>query len=115
MGTFTLAAKSNSISLSGTGETTLVPADPNGRNHLQALVITTVNAAVGTLTLRSGTAGPTRMVIDYPNAASAPSTPFTIDFDPPLEQDTGKNNNWTIQASANASNYKVTATWVSDN
>lgn len=97
-----------------TAETTIVTADPNFRIHLTGLIVTTLNGAVSTLTLRDKTAGPTRAIFDYPNAASVPGTPLVINFDPPLEQIEGKNNNWTLQASASATGYKVTACYVAE-
>jgi hypothetical protein len=97
-------------SLSGTGETTIVTADPTFTNGLTGLIITTINAAAGTLTLREATGGGTKAVFNLPNAATAPG-PFVVTFDPPLSQ-SAKNNNWTLQASVNASTYNVTAMFV---
>lgn len=92
---------------SGTAETTIVTADPNFANALIGLVITTPNAAAATLTLRDVTAGVARAIFDYPNAASAPSVPFVVMFDPPLSST--KNQAWTIQASAAAAAVHVLA------
>lgn len=92
---------------SGTAETTIVTADPNVGNALLGLVITTANAAAATLTLREGTAGAVRAIFDYPNAASAPSIPLIVNFNPPISQ--LKNNNWTLQASAAAGAIHITA------
>lgn len=92
---------------SGTAETTIVTADPNFPNALIGLIITTPNAAAATLTLRDSTAGNTRAIFDYPNAASAPSVPFIAMFDPPLSST--KNQAWTIQASAAAAAIHITA------
>jgi hypothetical protein len=97
-----------------TAETTIVAADPNFRRNLSGLVITTLNAAASTLTLRDSAAGLTKAVFDYPNAAAVPTTPFIVNFDPPLQQDT-KNTTWTIQASASATGFKITALFVSEN
>jgi hypothetical protein len=96
---------------SGTAETTIVSADPNFRRNLTGLVITTLNAIAGTITLRDSTAGTIRAVFDYPNAAVVPSTPFLVEFDPPMLQSL-PNNNWTLQASANANGYKITTAFV---
>lgn len=93
-----------------TAETTLIAADANFRLDIMGLVITTTNAAAATLTFRDSTGGSARMVIDYPNAALAPSTPFVISFaELPLAQLAGKNNNWTVQASVNAAAFHITA------
>ena len=97
-----------------TAETTIVTADPNFRLHLTGLIVTTLNGAVSTLTLRDKTGGTARAIFDYPNAASVPGTPLVLNFDPPLEQIEGKNNNWTIQASASATGYKVTACFTAE-
>lgn len=99
---------------SGTTETTIVTADPNFRRNLVGLVITTINAVAATLTLRDGTGGTTRAILDYPNAASAPSVPFNVTFDPPLQQ-TLQNNNWTLQASAAAGAIHIVASFVTGN
>lgn len=91
-------------------ETTIVAADANFRLDLIGLIITTSTATAGTLTLRDSTGGVTRMILDYPNAALAPSTPLTLSFvDQPLSQLAGKNNNWTIQSSLSTNSYHITA------
>ena len=97
-----------------TAETTIVSADPATRNLLTALVITTLNAAASTLTLRDSTGGTTRAIFDYPNAASAPGAPLVVTFDPPLAPTSAVNNNWTIQASVSATGYKVNALFVKE-
>lgn len=98
--------------LTGTSETTIIPfiANSNVNNALYGLVITTINAAVGTLTFKDSTGGTIRLVIDFPNAAVAPSYPFVffLPFDRPLYQ-AAPNNNWTCTASANASSYNINA------
>lgn len=99
---------------SGTGETTIVTADPNFRRNLAQLIITTANAAAATLTLRDSTGGTTRAIFDYPNAASAPGAPLVISFQPVLQQ-TAFNNNWTLQASAAAGAVHITASFVTGN
>jgi hypothetical protein len=96
-----------------TAETTIVTADAATRNQLVGLHITTLNGAAGTLTLRDATGGSTRAIYDYPNAASVPSTPLIVSFDPPLDQ-TSTNANWTIQASASATGYKINAFYVKE-
>jgi hypothetical protein len=95
-----------------TAETTIVAADPNFRNLLTGLVITTPNIQAGTLTLRDATGGATRLVVDYPNAAAAPGAPLVLSFNPPLQPSANNNTAWTLQASLNASSYKVVAAFV---
>jgi hypothetical protein len=98
--------------LAGTGEATIIPFIANGQEShaLYGLVITTPNAAAGTLTFRDSTGGTIRLVIDYPNAAVAPGQPFVVflPYDRPLYQ-AAPNNNWTAQASVNASGYNINA------
>ena len=96
-----------------TSETTIVTADAATRNQLCGLIITTANAAAATLTLRDGSAGTIAGVFNYPNAASAPAAPFVVTFDPPLDP-IATNSNWTLQASANASAFYVTAIYKKD-
>ena len=108
-----LRSRSQYTALSGTGETTIVTADAATRNQLVGLIITTTNAAAGTLTLRDSTAGTTRSVLNFPNAALAPAGPLILTFDPPLDP-TSTNANWTLQASVNASGYNVTAIYVKE-
>ena len=99
---------------SGTSETTIVTADPNFRRNLTRLIVTTPNAAAATLTVRDTTGGTARMILDYPNAASAPTAPLVLNFDPPLQQQ-AINTNWTIQASAAAAAIHITADFVTGN
>lgn len=103
-------AKSQATTISAsTSEVTIITADAGAANQLQELVITTNNAAASVLTLRDGTAGTTRELIDYPNAAVAPGAPFVLVFNPPLNQ--AVNANWTLQASVNAGAYHVMAVY----
>lgn len=95
-----------------TSETTFITAGGAGVFlDITQLIITTVDIVVGTLTIKDSTGGTVRMIVDYPNAASAPAAPLIIPFNPPLPQSSA-NNNWTIQASANATHYEVTATFI---
>src|SRR4051812_41949396 len=67
---------SQQTAVAGTGETTIVSAGGAGVfNDLTGLIITTANAAAGTLTIKDATGGTTKIVLNYPNAASAPSSP----------------------------------------
>lgn len=97
--------------VAGTGAVTIIPASGNGARyrHLVALIVTTTNAAAGTLTVSDGTK--TVLVLNYPNAASAPGVPISLRLSFPLEQ-TAPNTAWTVTASANASGYNVTAQYV---
>jgi len=94
--------------ISGTGAVTILAASGNGAifRHLISLTVTTPNAAAATLTLSDG--NKTVGVFNYPNAASAPTTPLNIFFDPPLQQSKA-NAAWTITASVNASGFNCTA------
>lgn len=112
-GNTTAQAQQTAIA-SGTAETTIVTADPSCRRNLVGLVITTVNAAIGTLTLRDATGGVVKGIFNYPNAASAPATPFVVTFDPPLQQN-AINTAWTIQASVAAGAINITASFVPGN
>ena len=95
-----------------TAETTIITAGGAGVfNDLAQLIITTTNAAAATLTIRDATAGTTRMIIDYPNAAVAPSSPFIVDFAVPVPQ-AAANANWTAQASVNAGHFEITAVFI---
>lgn len=104
---------SQSTAVAGTGETTIITApDAGGNNKLKKLTITTPNAAASVLTLRDKTGATARATFNYPNAAAAPSNPLDITFDPPLEQINGQGQNWTLQASVNASGYNVLAEYI---
>jgi hypothetical protein len=96
--------------IAATAETTIVTApDAGGSNKLKKLFITTPNAAASVLTLREKTGGNIRAKFDFPNAAVAPNYPLEVTFDPPLVQNNGLGQNWTLQASVNASGYNVEA------
>ena len=65
----------------------------------------TAGAAAQTITVKDGTAGTTRAVFNYPNAALAPGAPFQAMFPVPLPQ-SAANANWTVtQSVATACNY----------
>jgi hypothetical protein len=106
-----VATQQTTISAS-TSETTIVTAGAAGVfNDIAQLIITTPNAAAATLTLKDATGGTTRGIFNYPNAASAPSTPLVLTFNPPLPQAVAANN-WTLTASANAGTVQITAVYV---
>lgn len=98
---------------SGTGATTIISIGPSGSStryrDLVSLTITTVNAAASVLTISDGTKN--ALLLNYPNAAAAPSTPLQLYFDPPLQQSAG-NLAWTLTPSVNASGYNVTAQFI---
>jgi hypothetical protein len=92
------AAKYQYTALAASGETTIVSAQAGFRRALAGLLITTAGAAAATLTLRDGTGGTTVAVINYPNAAVAPGTPFVWVPPQPIAPQ-AVNTNWTIQNS----------------
>ena len=107
------AAQVTVTTASGTGATPIIPA--SGLNFryrdLVGLVITTVNAAIATLTISDG--NKTVFVLDYPNAASAPSYPLELLFcDIPVQQSGNGNAAWTITPSVNGTSFHITAQWV---
>lgn len=111
MATVAQYAPAIQTAVSGTGANTILAAAGSsaGFRDLVSLTITTPNAAAATVTINDG--GKNQLVINYPNAASAPSTPLQLYFDPPLEQSKA-NSAWTATASANASGYNVTAQYL---
>lgn len=100
--------------VAGTGAVTIIPVGAAGVNFryrdLVALIITTPNAAAATLTISDGTK--TTHVINYPNGALAPGTPYIDHYDPPIEQSGNGNAAWTITASVNASGFNVSAQYI---
>lgn len=89
-------------------ETTLLAAGGAGVfNDIIGLIITTAGLAAQTITVKDATAGTTRMVLNYPNAAVAPASPLVIMFTTPVPQAVA-NNNWTVtQSLGTACNYTV--------
>jgi len=96
-----------------TAETTIVTAGAAGVfNDIASIIISTPNAAVSTLTLRDATgSGTARAILDFPDAVAAPPGVMQLNFVPPMPQAAAANN-WTLQASANASSYHVTVVFV---
>lgn len=94
------------LSVAATAETTLIAAGGAGVfNDIIGIIITTAGAAAQTITIKDGTAGTTRAVFNYPNAALAPGAPFQAMFPVPLPQ-SAANANWTVtQSVATACNY----------
>jgi hypothetical protein len=92
--------------VAATAETTIVTAGGAGVfNDLVQFIITTAGLAAQTITIKDATAGTTRFVLNYPNAAVAPGSPLVFNFDPPIPQATA-NANWTVtQSLATACNY----------
>jgi len=107
-----LVAPQTTAIVASTAETTIITAGAAGVfNDLSALIITTTNAAASIVTIKDATAGTTRITLDYPNAALAPSDAFMINFDPPIPQAVAANN-WTATCSVNAGRYSITAVFV---
>jgi len=107
-----LVAPQTTAIVASTAETTIITAGAAGVfNDLSALIITTTNAAASIITIKDATAGTTRITLDYPNAALAPSDAFMINFDPPIPQAVAANN-WTATCSVNAGRYSITAVFV---
>lgn len=76
--------------------TTIVAAQAAGIfADISAIVITTAGLVAQTITISDGTLS---WIIDYPNAAVAPGTPFYINFDPPLKA-TNAATAWTTTQS----------------
>ena len=95
-----------------TAETTIITAGAAGVfNDLVALIVTTVNAAAATLTIRDATGGTTRMILNYPNAAAAPGAPLVLALPFAIPQAVAANN-WTAQASASATGLNITAVFL---
>ncbi len=96
-----------------TAETTIITA--GGANvfvDLSCLIISTTDAAAATITIKDATGGTTRMVLDYPNAAAAPTgAPIVIPFPIPVPQ-AAANNNWTATVSVNAGAVHITAVFI---
>ena len=91
-----------------TSETTIVAAGGAGVfDDISSIIVTTAGAAAQTITIKDATAGTTRMVLNYPNAAVAPGQPLQLNFNPPLTQ-ASANATWTVtQSAATACNYTV--------
>jgi len=104
---------STQTAIAATTETTIVAAGGAGVfRDLGGLIITTAGAAAQTITIRAGTAGTVKMILNYPNAAVAPGGPLIIMFDRPLPA-LAANATWTAQQSV-ATSCNYTALW-SDN
>jgi hypothetical protein len=79
-------------------------------NDLSGLFITTQSAAIATIAISDG--NNTLLILDYPNAASAPTAPIVIDFTPPLSQSVAATA-WMITCSTvGGKSYHVTAQFV---
>lgn len=82
--------------LAATAETTFITAGAAGVfNDITQLIVTTAGLAAATLTIKDATAGTTRMILNYPNAAVAPGSPLVINFNPPIPQAAAAAN-WTV-------------------
>lgn len=105
------ATPSQASAPTGTGATTIVSASGINFRYrdLVSLTITTAGALASALTISDG--AKTVLVLDYPNAALAPSTPGQFYFDPPLQQSGNGNAAWTLTPSV-SNTYHVTAQYV---
>lgn len=95
--------------VTGAGAHTIVPAsgDSSVTRHIKKLVITTASAAAGTLTLTDGV---TSIVLNYPDAATAP--PFLLELGPiPALK---ANSAWTLTLGTTTNSYNVVAVWSED-
>ena len=87
-------------------ETTVVAAGAASTfRDLVGIIITTAGLAAQTITIKSGTAGTTKFVLNYPNAAVAPGAPLVLMFPVPIPQ-VAAATTWTVtQSLATACNY----------
>lgn len=98
--------------VTGTGAVTIVPASGaagDAPRHIKALVLSTLNAAAATITIKDGTV--TKMVLNLPASATVPLAPVVVAA--PLPQSVG-NTAWTATVSVNAAGVQVTAVWSDD-
>lgn len=112
MPTLREAAPVQQTAVAGTGAVAIINASGINFRYrdLVSIIITTPNAAAATLTISDG--NKTTHVLNYPNAAAAPTSPLEIFIDPPVQQSGNGNAAWTITASVNASGFNVTAQFV---
>jgi hypothetical protein len=95
-----LLNKFQATTISAAAETTIITAGAASTfRDLVGLLITTQGAAAQTITIRDVTAGGTPWIIDYPNAALAPGTPFFVEFASALSQGTAASA-WTATPGA---------------
>ena len=87
-------------------EITVITAGAAGVfNDMVGMVVSTAGLAAQTITIKDATAGTTRFVLNYPNAAVAPAGPLVIMFPVPVPQAAAANN-WTVtQSLTTACNY----------
>jgi len=105
-------AQAVQAAVAGTGAVTILPASGNASVYrdIASLTITTINAALATLTISDG--NKTVAIFNYPNSTTLPpGAPFVITFDTPLAQSL-PNKAWTITASVNASGFNVTTQYI---
>ena len=99
---------SQQTNIAASSETTIVTAGGAGVfNDITDIIITTAGAAAQTITIKDATAGTTRFVLNYPNAAIAPGAPLVLHFSPPLSQAAAAANWTATQSTTTASNYTV--------
>lgn len=98
-------------SVNSSSAVTVINASGNSERyrHLASLLITTTGTAATTLTLSDGTK--TVAVINYPDAAAVPGSPFIWQPSDLIAQ-SAPNAAWTITPSANTNTYNVTVQYV---
>lgn len=97
----------NTVTLTGTTETTLIPAVSGIRHCLQFLIICNNSTTDRvTLSLRDSTGGTVIPLGGFEPNASGKSPAIPFHFPASLEQTTA-NNNWTIQASGTSPNVTI--------
>lgn len=99
----------NTVTLTGTTETTLIPAVSGIRHCLQFLIIYNASSTDRvTLSLRDSTGGTVIPLGGFEPNASGKSPAIPFHFPVSLEQTTA-NNNWTIQATGTSPNVTIVA------
>ncbi len=82
--------------LAANTETTIVTAGAAGVfNDIDYIILSTAGSAAATLSIKDGTGGTTKLVINYPDAALAPGGVLQLNFKPPLAQASSAAN-WTV-------------------
>jgi hypothetical protein len=97
--------------VTGTSAVVIIPASGNVARyrHLVSLIITTLNAAVATITISDGSK--TVAVLNFPSTAAVPTQPFVFQPTNPIAQ-SQPNLAWTMTVSANTGGCEVTAQYV---
>lgn len=93
-----------SVAVASASETTLIAAGAaNVFNDITTFCVSTAGTAAGTITVKDATAGTTRAIFNYPDAALAPAgAPFCLPLMRPWTQ-TSTAANWTVTNSSTQS------------